>query len=96
MQFTKKLREGVKRGDITTSIRVWQSPHVKEGGRYPLEGGHVVVTSIREITLNDISESLARESGFRSLADLLQTARHGSGHKVYFIRFRYESTTDPL
>jgi len=96
MQFTKKLREGIKRGDITTSIRIWQSPHVKEGGRYRLEEGHVVVTSIREITLNDISESLARESGFRSLADLLQTARHGSGHKVYFIRIRYESTTDPL
>ena len=91
MQFTKKLREGVKRGDITTSIRIWQSPRVKEGGRYPLEGGHVIVTALREITLADISDSLARESGFRSLADLLQIARHGSGHKVYFIRFRYEA-----
>jgi hypothetical protein len=96
MQFAKQLREGVKRGDITTSIRIWQSPRVKAGGRYPLEGGRVVVSSIREITLNDISDSLARESGFRSLADLLQTARHGSGHKVYFIRFRYAPATDPL
>lgn len=90
MQFTKKLREGVRQGDITTSIRVWQSPRVKEGGHYPMEGGHVVVTSIREIGWGDISDSLARESGFRNLADLMETAKHGSGHKLYFIRFRFE------
>lgn len=91
MQFARQLREGVRNGSITTSIRIWQSPRVKTGGRYPMEGGHVVITSIREITLADISDSLARESGFRSLADLLQTARHGSGHKVYFIRLRFEA-----
>lgn len=96
MQFAKQLRERVRNGTVTTSIRIWQSPRVKAGGRYPMEGGHVVVTSIREITLNDISDALARESGFRSLADLLQTARHGSGHKVYFVRFRYEPHADPL
>lgn len=90
MQFAKQLREGVRNGSITTSIRIWQSPHVKAGGRYGVEGGSIVVTSIREISLTDISDSLARKSGFRSLADLLQTARHGSGHKVYFIRFRFE------
>lgn len=96
MQFAKPLREGVRNGSITTSIRIWQSPRVKAGGRYWIEGGHIVVTSIREITLGDISDSLARESGFRSLADLLQTARHGSGHKVYFVRFHYEGSTDAL
>lgn len=90
MQFAQRLREGVRNGSITTSIRIWQSPRVKAGGRYAVEGGSIVVTSIREVSLTDISDSLARESGFRSLADLLQTARHGSGHKVYFIRFRFE------
>ncbi|MFO1243564.1 MAG: hypothetical protein U1E71_00035 [Ramlibacter sp.] len=96
MQFTQRLREGVKRGDITTSIRIWQSPRVKAGGRYWMDGGWVVVTSIREIGWDDISESLARESGFRSLADLLQTARHGAGHKVYFVRFNYEPASAAL
>jgi len=91
MQFTQKLREGVVNGDITTSIRIWQSPHVKAGGRYRMGAGNIVVTSIREITWDDVSESMARDSGFRSLVDLLKTAKHGSGHKVYFIRFRYEA-----
>jgi hypothetical protein len=96
MQFTKKLREGVRRGDITTSIRVWQSPRVKVGGRYPMEGGHVVVTSLRQVEWSDISDSLARESGFRNLADLMQTAKHGTGQKLYFVRFRYEGPDHAL
>ena len=90
MQFTKKLRPGVKRGDITTSIRIWKSPRVKAGGRYRMAEGSIIVTSIREIAWDDVSESMARDSGFRGLVDLLKTAKHGSGHKVYFVRFKYE------
>ena len=90
MQFTKKLREHVQTGEITTSIRIWQKPHVKVGGRYRLGSGCIVVTSIREIGYEDISDTLARESGFANVADLLKTAKHGPGHIVYFIRFHYE------
>ena len=95
MQFAKKLREGVRRGDITTSIRIWKSPHVKAGGRYRNAQGSILVTSIREISWDDVSESMARDSGFRNRVDLLKTARHGSGHKVYFIRFKYEPADTP-
>jgi len=52
--------------------------------------GSIVVTSIREITFEDISEPLAKASGFISVADLIKTARHGSGRIVYFIKFYYE------
>lgn len=90
MQFTKKLREPVQNGEVTTSIRIWKSPHVKEGGRYQMGEGHIVVTSIREISFNDISDNLARESGFNNMADLMKTAKHGAGFIIYFIRFYYE------
>lgn len=50
MQFTKKLRERIKNGEITTSIRIWQKPQVKAGGRYKMAEGNIVVTSIREIS----------------------------------------------
>ena len=90
MQFTRKLREPIRNGEITTSIRIWKKPHVKVGGRYRLGEGHVVVTSIREMSFEDISEGLARESGFDSVADLIKIALHGSGRIVYFIRFYYE------
>jgi hypothetical protein len=89
MVFTKRLREGIRRGRITCSVRVWTRPHVKVGGRYPMEEGHIVVDSIEAIEMSDISHDLARESGFAGVDDLLQIARHGQGENVYLIRFHY-------
>jgi hypothetical protein len=62
---------------------------VKVGGRYPMEDGHIVVDSIAPIAIDDITDDLARESGFDSVDDLLQMARHGKGDQVYLIRFHY-------
>jgi hypothetical protein len=87
--FAKHLREKVRRGRITSSIRIWTRPHVKAGGRYAMEEGTIHVDSIEPIRLSDITLELARESGFSSVADLLKTAKHGSGRNVYLIRFRY-------
>ena len=87
--FTKRLRDGVKRGRIRCSVRIWMRPHVKVGGRYPMDEGHIVVTSIEQIRLRDVTRSLARESGFESVQELLQIARHGKGRSVYLIRFHY-------
>jgi hypothetical protein len=89
MVFTKRLREGVRRGRIRCSIRIWTSPHVKAGGRYPMEDGHIVVDSITPIAITDVTHDLARESGFASVDDLLGIARHGRGRNVYLIRFHY-------
>lgn len=89
MLFTKRLREGIRRGRIRCSIRIWTSPHVKVGGRYAMDDGHIVVDSITPIALEDITYDLARESGFESVDDLLQVAEHGSGDNVYLIRFHY-------
>ena len=89
MEFTKRLREGVRRGRITCSVRIWKRLHVKVGGRYPMEGGHIVVDSIASIEKADITDDLARESGFNGAEDLLETAVHGSGTNVYLIRFHY-------
>ena len=54
-----------------------------------MDEGEIHVDSIEPIRLADITPDMARESGFSSVADLLRTARHGSGRKVYLIRFRY-------
>jgi hypothetical protein len=89
MVFTKRLREGVRRGTIRCSVRIWTKPHVKAGGRYPMDEGQIVVDSIAPIRIRDITYDLARESGFDSVKDLLETARHGSGRNVYLIRFHY-------
>lgn len=89
MQFTTRLREGIRRGRIRCTIRIWTRPHVKVGGRYKMDQGHVVVDSIDPIRIADITYDLARESGFDSVDDLLRIARHGKGKKAFLIRFRY-------
>jgi hypothetical protein len=89
MVFAKELREGVRRGRITCSVRIWTRPQVKAGGRYRLDEGDIHVDSIEPIRLADITPDLARESGFPSVAALLRIARHGRGRNVYLIRFRY-------
>jgi hypothetical protein len=89
MVFTKRLREGVRRGYITCSVRIWKQPHVKVGGRYRMDEGEIVIDSIEAITLQDITQDLAIESGFQSRSDLLKIAKHGSGDNVYLVRFHY-------
>src|SRR5436190_22176751 len=87
--FAKQLREGIRRGRIRCSVRIWQQPRVTAGHRYAMEDGHIVVDSIEPIALEDVTESLARESGFASVEDLLAIARHGRGDRVYLVRFHY-------
>ena len=89
MVFAKELREGIRRGRIRCSIRIWQQPRVKSGGRYRMDDGHVVVDSIEPIELAQVTEALARESGFASVKELLAVARHGRGDNVYLVRFHY-------
>ncbi len=89
MQFTRRLREPVMRGDVTCSVRIWRNPRVKVGGRYPMGPGAIEVTSIREIRLEDITPALARRSGFQGVVDLLKVAKHGAGERVYLVEFEY-------
>jgi hypothetical protein len=78
MMFTKRLREGVRSGAITCSVRIWKSARVKVGSRYPMEEGAIEVDSIEPIGLPDITPELARASGFLGVLDLLKVAKHGA------------------
>ena len=89
MQFTRRLRDPIASGTVTCSIRIWQSPRVKVGGRYKLGAGAIEITSIRQIELSDITPALARKSGFAGVVDLLKVAKHGSGENIYLIDFIY-------
>ena len=89
MVFTKRLQEGVCNGSITCSIRIWKRLHVKVGGRYQMGEGQIEVDAIEKITLHDITQELAIESGFLSVTDLLKVAKHGPGDNVYLVSFHY-------
>lgn len=89
MLFAKRLREGIRRGDITCTVRIWMRPHVIVGGRYRMEEGEIEVDSIEPIGFPDITPQLARASGFLGVLDLLKVAKHGRGDRIFLIRFHY-------
>jgi hypothetical protein len=87
--FAQRLRDGVRRGSITCSVRIWMRPHVKVGGRYRMDEGEIEVDALLPITLADVTPELARQSGFKGVIDLLKVAKHGRGENVYLVRFHY-------
>ena len=91
MVFTKRLRAPIMAGEITCSVRIWQRPRVKVGGRYRLGPGAIEVTGLREIELADITPALARRSGFAGVVDLLKVAKHGPGERVFLVEFEYRA-----
>ncbi|HEY1214613.1 MAG TPA: ASCH domain-containing protein [Bryobacteraceae bacterium] len=95
MTFTKRLRERIRTGEITTTIRFWTGPRVTVGRRYRMEEGHIEVDSIEPIGLPDITPQFARQSGFLGVIDLLKVAQHGKGQNIYLIHFHYIPLQQP-
>jgi len=54
-----------------------------------MEEGEIEVDSIEPIGFPDITQQLAKESGFLGVVDLLKVAKHGKGERIYLIRFHY-------
>jgi hypothetical protein len=89
VQFLRTLRDRIRKGEITSTVRLWQRPHVRIGGSYSLPPGKIQVTKLSEISLAEITPQLARRSGFLGVVDLLKIAKHGTGRRVFLIEFRY-------
>jgi hypothetical protein len=92
MLFQTRFHDGIRSGRITSTVRIWKRPHVKVGGRYALGSGAIVVDRMRETRLDDITPALARRTGFASVVDLLKTAKHGAGERVFIIDFHYDGS----
>lgn len=91
MMFRKDLRPRVRSGEITSSVRVWLTPRVKVGARYPLLDGQVEITRLVEVDADDITDAIAREGGFADRDELMKTARHGRGERVFIVEFVFVS-----
>jgi hypothetical protein len=96
MHFGEPQRDGVVRGKITESVRVWLRPKVREGGHYRMGAGHIEVTGITEIAPERVNDALARRTGFKNAEALMKIARHGPGDRIYLVRFVYHKGAPPL
>jgi len=74
--FQKRFHAGLVEGSVTRTFRLWDSPHVKVGGRYRVHPiGVVEVSQVSRVPLSALTDADARAGGFESKAALLEYLR---------------------
>ena len=76
MEFSRELRNDVAAGEITLSVRLWQRPRVKAGGRYRVGFGEIEVDAIELIPFAAITADDVRRAGEPDREALRQRAAH--------------------
>lgn len=98
MQFSRELRNDVLAGDITLTVRLWQRPQVKEGGRYRVGLGEIEVDTIELIPFAAITGQDVRRAGEPDRETLRRRAAHAGpideDTLVYRIEFHTVSPDD--
>lgn len=90
MNFSRDLRDAVIAGDITLSIRLWQRPKVKLGGRYPVGPAVIEVDSIELVPFGSIRAEDVRLAGERDLEALRRRAAHAGPIDADTLVYRIE------
>jgi hypothetical protein len=69
--FQKRFQPGIVDGSVTLTVRLWDQPHVKPGGRYRVHPiGVVEVDAVSRVPFGSITGADACRAGFTSLAEL--------------------------
>jgi hypothetical protein len=76
VEFSRELRDDVLAGDITLSVRLWQRPRVKEGGRYRVGPGLIEIDAVELVPFSAISEADVRLAGEPDRETLRARAAH--------------------
>jgi hypothetical protein len=74
--FSPELRPGVAAGDITVSIRLWQRPKVKAGGRYASHGSVIEVDALELMPFSAVTPDDVIRSGEPDRDALRHRAAH--------------------
>ena len=98
MEFSRELRDDVLAGDITLSVRLWERPRVKEGGRYGVGPGEIEVDAIELVPFAAVTREDVRRAGEPDRETLRQRAAHAGpideDTLVYRIELRAVSPGD--
>ncbi len=76
MDFSPELRHDVLAGDITLSVRLWQRPRVRPGGRYRVGLGQIEVDTVELVPFAAITAQDVRRAGEPDRESLRRRAAH--------------------
>ena len=94
MLFKQTHLQGIKSGNIRLAFRKWEKSSVKKGTLLKTSIGLVEIVDMAEITEDRLTDKDARDAGFESKKELMQSLRPGNIGTVYKISVRYHSA-DP-
>jgi hypothetical protein len=98
VEFSRELRDDVLAGDITLSVRLWQRPRVKQGGRYRVGPGEIEVDAVELVPFSAVTGEDVRRAGEPDRETLRRRAAHagpiGEDTLVYLIEFHVLSPGD--
>ncbi|MGA2209257.1 MAG: hypothetical protein ABSH30_06455 [Acidimicrobiales bacterium] len=91
MEFSRELRDRVVSGEISVSFRLWRSPKVRVGGRYPVGPVQLEIDSMELMPFAAIPPADVARTGERDREALRRRAAHaGPIHEdtlVYRVEF---------
>jgi hypothetical protein len=90
VMFSQELRERVGAGEITVSIRLWQRPKVKTGGRYASHGFEIEVDSVELLPFAAITAADVARSGEPDRETLRRRAAHAGPIEDHTLVYRIE------
>ena len=76
MEFSPELRPAVIAGDVTVSVRLWQRPRARAGGRYRVGPATIEVDLIELVPFSSISTDDVQRAGEPDRETLRQRAAH--------------------
>jgi hypothetical protein len=91
--FSPELRAGVANGDITVSVRLWQRPRVRVGGRYASHECTIEVDSMELLPFSAISDEDVARSGEPDREAMRQRAAHAGPIENDTLVYRIEFHT---
>ena len=90
MRFSPELRDGVARGDITVSIRLWKRPKVREGRRYVSDGFQIEIDSVEVLPFSAVTADDVSLSGESDRELLRRRAAHAGPVDEHTLVYRIE------
>jgi hypothetical protein len=93
--FKKKFLPAIRAGEKTQTIRLWKHRRMRAGQRSYIPGvGHIRVTSVEEVQLEQLTDADAQPDGFASAEDLRREIRAlypqqlAAGYRAYRVAFK--------
>jgi hypothetical protein len=88
MLLKNKLIDEIKAGRVTLIFRRWKKPGVKVGGTQMTQRGVIGIDAVDIVTIDEITDLDARESGFASKDDLVADL-YDREEDIYKIRVHF-------